>query len=513
MHGGKIAGSSEGEGLGSTFTIELPLFTKDYTARSRTDYNSTSPERLNESPSGNFSMSKIGLTVRAALGLQQGANRRSKEMSEPSLLNHRVVLQDMSEYGGSQSNRISGNASTRMLARTASGRSTDNKSWRSTGSKPPAPRSNLSSPDTQHRKQWREGSRQAESPINPNTRSIAQTLKGLIKGDQNVQTKASGHSNRIVQTSESNSLLKGPSLSDLLVPNPTNVENSFHDLLNQDSMKSSGSRIEHDLVGENIHAIPKPIGLDKTLTGFDLSMASLASMDTSPDRYEDSLSRITPKTNQIYPVTGSFLERCEVQNQRTIESTIKHAEDKPPEPVLSEHANDDSLKEDHNMTLDKTAKSDKSWETGLTILIVDDSAPNRKMLRKLLTNGGHKVYDCYDGVDCLEKLDYLDEHSFGLKSSLPDIDVILMDEHMPRMNGPEATKILVDRGFAGVIYAVTGTVGNEDASNVFLKSGAEAVFCKPLNMELLKQQVNRYFQKLRLQKTIHEKNQKAPPKS
>lgn len=134
----------------------------------------------------------------------------------------------------------------------------------------------------------------------------------------------------------------------------------------------------------------------------------------------------------------------------------------------------------------------KSWEGGLNILIVDDSSPNRKMLKKLLSSCNHKVYEAKDGLECLELLDYATEEGRGTRSAVGLIDVVLMDDHMPRLTGPEATSLLKSRGFPGVIYAVSGTVDQNEIDH-FLSSGVEAIFAKPLNVEALKISINEYY--------------------
>jgi CheY-like chemotaxis protein len=146
----------------------------------------------------------------------------------------------------------------------------------------------------------------------------------------------------------------------------------------------------------------------------------------------------------------------------------------------------------------------KSWELGLKILLVDDSPPNRKMLKKLLTSCHHIVYEAKDGLDCLELLNYSYSNgkistdpsyssSGGMILSPSDVDVILMDDHMPRLTGPETTKILKLKGFPGLIYAITGTVDEEEITE-FLHSGVEAVFSKPLNVEALKKHINDFYE-------------------
>lgn len=140
-----------------------------------------------------------------------------------------------------------------------------------------------------------------------------------------------------------------------------------------------------------------------------------------------------------------------------------------------------------------------SWERGLTILIVDDTPTNRKMLKKLLTSAGHKVFEAVDGVDCLEQLDFRrdvdtipKQGPLGCASSLPPIDIVLMDEHMPRMEGPECTSTLKAKGFRAPVFAITGSVSDEETRH-FKACGATAVFAKPLRVDALKSAVQSYF--------------------
>jgi CheY-like chemotaxis protein len=145
-------------------------------------------------------------------------------------------------------------------------------------------------------------------------------------------------------------------------------------------------------------------------------------------------------------------------------------------------------------------RSDKkdllSWEKGLSILIVDDAASNRKMLKKLLLSCGHNVFEAKDGIECLELLDCSSDSSSGANSKIGKIDVLLIDDHMPRMDGPVAVKLLKDRGFPGLIYAVSGVVDDREIQ-IFLEAGALAVFTKPLNVEALKLSINSQYENLK----------------
>ena len=61
---------------------------------------------------------------------------------------------------------------------------------------------------------------------------------------------------------------------------------------------------------------------------------------------------------------------------------------------------------------------------GKTILTVDDSRTMRDMLRLALTGAGHTVVQAEDGV-----------HGIEVLSQTPDVDVIITDINMPRMDG------------------------------------------------------------------------------
>ena len=64
----------------------------------------------------------------------------------------------------------------------------------------------------------------------------------------------------------------------------------------------------------------------------------------------------------------------------------------------------------------------------LRFLIVDDSAMNRRMLRRLLSTHNYYIVEATDGKDCLKV--WTDSASMGNA-----IDVVLIDNIMPTMSG------------------------------------------------------------------------------
>ena len=115
----------------------------------------------------------------------------------------------------------------------------------------------------------------------------------------------------------------------------------------------------------------------------------------------------------------------------------------------------------------------RSTQKALKILIVDDSAMNRKMTRKMLDYMGHFVAEADDGDAAIEL--YKSRSAEGIM-----FDMVLMDSHMPRMSGPETTLILRKLGYSGFIAALTGDTSPED-EQLFKNNGADTVLIKPIN--------------------------------
>jgi len=65
----------------------------------------------------------------------------------------------------------------------------------------------------------------------------------------------------------------------------------------------------------------------------------------------------------------------------------------------------------------------------LTILVVEDNPFNLDLLKMILEKEGHTMRVAIDGIEALEVLD-------------SDVDVILMDVQMPRMDGIQTTKLI-----------------------------------------------------------------------
>jgi CheY-like chemotaxis protein len=129
------------------------------------------------------------------------------------------------------------------------------------------------------------------------------------------------------------------------------------------------------------------------------------------------------------------------------------------------------------MSSDQETKTADYRPHGLKkILLVDDTATNRKIVRRILKiDGFTDVDEAKDGLECVEMVSSRPPHE-------PWYDLILMDYEMPRMNGPTATSRLRELGYAMPIIGVTGNVLSADVS-FFIESGVDSVLPKPVVMK------------------------------
>lgn len=144
--------------------------------------------------------------------------------------------------------------------------------------------------------------------------------------------------------------------------------------------------------------------------------------------------------------------------------------------------------------------NDGYWDNGLKMLVVDDSALNRKMTMRLLKSCGHSVSELEDGSDfvsLIENNEYRKQEKNEENKQdkdyprIPNLyDVVLMDDNMPGLCGPEATKQVRSLGYKGVVIGVTGNAFEDQIQN-YLSCGANAVLQKPLDIIKLKTLVSK----------------------
>ena len=114
------------------------------------------------------------------------------------------------------------------------------------------------------------------------------------------------------------------------------------------------------------------------------------------------------------------------------------------------------------------------------ILVAEDNRVNQMVIQRILEKSGLQVTIVGDGRAALER---------ALSESF---DVILMDMHMPNMNGYEATRALREKGLAIPILALTASVLRREVDQC-LEAGCNEHLHKPINRKKLMQVLGRYL--------------------
>ncbi len=123
----------------------------------------------------------------------------------------------------------------------------------------------------------------------------------------------------------------------------------------------------------------------------------------------------------------------------------------------------------------KVTKESFKEFVNLKILVAEDNLINQKVIDGLLKESGIEVVFANDGMEAI-----------SLLNNQKDFDIILMDAHMPNLDGFEATKkIREHQEFVSLpIIALSGDVASDDIRKMY-ESGMDAHLEKPLNIEAL----------------------------
>ena len=101
------------------------------------------------------------------------------------------------------------------------------------------------------------------------------------------------------------------------------------------------------------------------------------------------------------------------------------------------------------------------------VLLIDDSMLMHKLFSALLPKA--ILVSAHDGIEALERLA---EH--------PDVDLMLLDINMPRMNGLELLRrVKAEPPLAGIPVVIVTTEGKEEDTINGLRAGAAAYLRKP----------------------------------
>ena len=116
------------------------------------------------------------------------------------------------------------------------------------------------------------------------------------------------------------------------------------------------------------------------------------------------------------------------------------------------------------------------------ILVVDDSHVVVEAVSEALQGDGYNVFTAADGIEALDLV------------KRQDVDLILLDIDMPRMNGYQLCKLLKRDPNYKHIPIVMLTAKSAETDRVWgLKAGSDEYLTKPFNYAKVKEVIKRFL--------------------
>jgi CheY-like chemotaxis protein len=118
-----------------------------------------------------------------------------------------------------------------------------------------------------------------------------------------------------------------------------------------------------------------------------------------------------------------------------------------------------------------------------TVLIADDKATSRELVRTVLEKSGYTVVEASDGVEALR----------NARASKPDL--IILDLHMPGLDGFAVVReIRLDHDLALTpVMALTASAMQGDRERA-ISAGFTSYIAKPIQLSMLRSEVERMLQ-------------------
>lgn len=129
------------------------------------------------------------------------------------------------------------------------------------------------------------------------------------------------------------------------------------------------------------------------------------------------------------------------------------------------------------------------------ILIVDDEASQRELLGGFLRRLGYGVLEASDGVEAVERV------------RQGGVDLVLLDQRMPRLGGPEAIRAM-RHSHPEIDIVIITAFGSIEGAVEALKLGATDYLTKPLDLDRLQTVVHKALERRTLLRENQELRQK-----
>jgi PAS domain S-box-containing protein len=132
---------------------------------------------------------------------------------------------------------------------------------------------------------------------------------------------------------------------------------------------------------------------------------------------------------------------------------------------------------------DRTAPSVGRLDASLRILVVDDHPDVREAVDSMLARIGARTSAAENGEEAIEAI--------AAAEGDDPFDVVLLDIHMPVLDGHETARKLRQRGYRGVIIALTAAATQADREGC-VQSGCDDHLAKPVDRAALLEMLRRH---------------------
>jgi CheY-like chemotaxis protein/CHASE3 domain sensor protein len=260
----------------------------------------------------------------------------------------------------------------------------------------------------------------------------------------------------------------------------TMLEKNVKNLLVIEDDDRQREAVAHLVAGRDIQVLLARTGEEALNTvgtqSVDCIILDLNLPDMSGFDFLEKINSLPVSVPPIVIYTGKDLSRAEEQNLRKYSESIIIKGARSPERLLDEvnlflHRVESLLPQEKQDILQHLRTQEKYFE-GKKILLVDDDLRNVFALTSALESKGLTVRIAKNGLEALDSL-----------KNDPDIDLVLMDLMMPKMDGLEATRrIRAQSKFRDLpIIALTAKAMKEDQDQC-IEAGANDYLAKPLNL-------------------------------
>lgn len=139
------------------------------------------------------------------------------------------------------------------------------------------------------------------------------------------------------------------------------------------------------------------------------------------------------------------------------------------------------------------ARGGRQNDTAMSrILVIDDHAQTRELIRDICESAGHEVDEASDGKEALEK------------AAAEDYHLIFTDIHMPNMDGIETITRIREMTPRAFVVSMTGEAGLTEREQTKL-AGAYTCLRKPFDVDALKELVGRFTRVASHRRAYHER--------